>query len=124
MGLPRADLWSEAVLEHLVALQIKAMAERKAIRSERDLIDRVRDRSKNHKDKGTINNPCPGGDIRFKRKYRDQQSTQNTQSLPRVSQDDQNDLIRFVRQRLDLAPAKQCTKIAGHTGLPEPTTAG
>ena len=49
---------SPAVMEHLIALQIKAMAERHKIRSKKDIIHPKHGiGSKNHKDKGTINNP-------------------------------------------------------------------
>jgi len=46
------------VLSYLVSLQIKAMAERKEIRSLEDIFDtKYGIGSKSHKDKGTINNP-------------------------------------------------------------------
>jgi hypothetical protein len=49
---------SESTMLHLVALQIKAMAERNAIQSTEDVLDpEFGIGSKNHKDKGTINNP-------------------------------------------------------------------
>ena len=49
---------SESTMLHLVALQIKAMAERNAIQSTEDILDtKFGLGSKNHKDKGTLNNP-------------------------------------------------------------------
>ena len=57
------ELWqprhgSEATMLHLIALQIKSMAEAQAIHSETDLLDpQYGIGSKNHKDKGCINNP-------------------------------------------------------------------
>jgi len=49
---------SESTMLHLIALQIKAMAERNAIQSTEDVLDpEFGIGSKNHKDKGTINNP-------------------------------------------------------------------
>jgi len=49
---------SDEVMLHLLALQVKAMSERREIKSIDDLLDNTHGiGSKNHKDKGTINNP-------------------------------------------------------------------
>ena len=49
---------SESTMLHLIAMQIKAMAERNAIQSTDDVLDpEFGIGSKNHKDKGTLNNP-------------------------------------------------------------------
>ena len=49
---------SEATMLHLFSLQIKAMAERRSIKTEKEVVDpKYGIGSKRHKDKGTINNP-------------------------------------------------------------------
>tara|TARA_B110000285_G_scaffold227930_1_gene290041 strand:- start:4304 stop:4987 length:684 start_codon:yes stop_codon:yes gene_type:complete len=89
------------VMRHLIALQIKAMAERGAI----DHIETIFDPeygigSKNHKDKGTINNPISFWGHPIQIEILGQRSKLNALTVYHAfRQTIKNDLIRYARHQ-------------------------
>lgn len=92
---------SEATMLHLIALQIKSMAEAQAIHSESDLLDpQYGIGSKNHKDKGCINNPLAVLGHPIQQALFERSNPLTLHSLYHAFRKSiKNPLIRFARQQ-------------------------
>ena len=91
----------EPTMLHLIALQIKAMAERNAIQSTEDILDpKFGLGSKNHKDKGTLNNPLSFFGHPVQKEILATNSTLRTLKVYHAFRRTiKNDLIRFARNQ-------------------------
>lgn len=92
---------SESTMLHLIALQIKAMAERNVIQSTEDILDpEFGIGSKNHKDKGTINNPLSFSGHPVQKEILKTNSKLRTLKVYHAFRRTiKNDLIRFARNQ-------------------------
>jgi hypothetical protein len=92
---------SESTMLHLIALQIKAMAEHNAIQSTEDILDpKFGLGSKNHKDKGTLKNPLSFFGHPVQKEVLATKSTLRTLKVYHAFRRTiKNDLIRFARNQ-------------------------